>query len=75
MASVMPYPDKLVGLLPEVILPFASTVTDLYVPAVTPVSDKSKVAGPVIVEFAVPLAVIFEPTVKDAIPLPLTPKV
>ena len=35
-ASVIPYPERVVGFVPPVTRSFASTVTDLYVPAVTP---------------------------------------
>jgi hypothetical protein len=36
----MPNPANVVGLVPLSTLPLELTVTDLYVPAVTPVSDK-----------------------------------
>ena len=36
VAAVIPYPAKVVGLVPAVTRPFVSTVTDLYVSAATP---------------------------------------
>jgi len=35
-ASVIPYPDNVVGFVPAVTCPYVFTDTDLYVPAVTP---------------------------------------
>jgi hypothetical protein len=49
LASVIPYPPNVVGLVPAVICPVALTVTDLYVPTVTPELACDKVRVPLVV--------------------------
>jgi hypothetical protein len=49
LASVIPYPLKVVGLVPAVTCPVSLTVTLLYVPAVTPLVACDNVLVPLVV--------------------------